>query len=84
MDGKEFVLVLIQTDLKEAMICTERMRTNIEKCSFPCIGDVFRITASIGLSEYQTREEIDTMIARADRSMYRAKEGGRNRLEYEA
>ena len=82
--GEEFVLVLIQTDLKEAMICAERMRTNIEKCRFPDIGDGFRITASIGLSQYQMREEIDTMIARADRSMYRAKEGGRNRLECEA
>lgn len=82
--GEEFVLVLIQTDLKEAMICAERMLTNIEKCRFPDIGDGFRITASIGLSQYQMREEIDTMIARADRSMYRAKEGGRNRLECEA
>ena len=82
--GEEFVLVLIQTDLKEAMICAERMRTNIEKCRFPDIGNGFRITASIGLSQYQMREEIDTMIARADRSMYRAKEGGRNRLECEA
>ena len=60
------------------------MLTNIEKCRFPDIGDGFRITASIGLSQYQMREEIDTMIARADRSMYRAKEGGRNRLECEA
>jgi diguanylate cyclase (GGDEF)-like protein len=82
--GEEFVLVLIQTDLKEAMICAERMRANIEKCRFPGIGDGFRITASIGLSQYHLREEIDTMIARADRALYRAKEGGRNRTDSEA
>ena len=82
--GEEFILVLIQTDLKEAMICAERMRANIEKCRFPGIGDTFSITASIGLSEYQMREEIDTMIARADRALYRAKEDGRNRVESEA
>ena len=82
--GEEFVLVLIQTDLKEAMICAERMRANIEKCRFPGIGNGLTITASIGLSQYQTREEIDTMVARADRALYRAKEGGRNRVEYEA
>jgi diguanylate cyclase (GGDEF)-like protein len=81
--GEEFVLVLIQTDLKEAMICAERMRANIEKCRFPGIGDGFRITASIGLSQYHLREEIDTMIARADRALYRAKEGGRNRTDSE-
>ncbi|PKN84473.1 MAG: GGDEF domain-containing protein [Deltaproteobacteria bacterium HGW-Deltaproteobacteria-1] len=81
--GEEFVLVLIQTDLKEAMICAERMRANIEKCRFPRIGDGFRITASIGLSEYQLREEIETMIARADRALYRAKEDGRNRVACE-
>jgi diguanylate cyclase (GGDEF)-like protein len=82
--GEEFVLVLIQTNLKEAMICIERMRTNIEKCVFPSIGDGFRVTASIGLSEYQMREAVETLIARADRALYRAKEGGRNRVEYEA
>ncbi len=82
--GEEFVLVLIQTNLKEAMICIERMRTNIEKCVFPRIGDGFRVTASIGLSEYQMREAVETLIARADRALYRAKEGGRNRVEYEA
>lgn len=82
--GEEFVLVLIQTDLKEAMICGERMRTNIEKCQLPGVGDGLRITASIGLSQYQMREEIDTMVARADRALYRAKGGGRNRVEYEA
>ncbi|PKN11016.1 MAG: hypothetical protein CVU70_01015 [Deltaproteobacteria bacterium HGW-Deltaproteobacteria-5] len=82
--GEEFILVLIQTDLKEAMICAERMRANIEKCLFPRIGDGFRITVSIGLSEYQMREEIETMIARADRALYRAKEDGRNRVACEA
>jgi diguanylate cyclase (GGDEF)-like protein len=82
--GEEFVLVLIQTDIKEAMIGAERIRTNIEKCRFPRIGDGFNVTASIGLSEYQMREEIETMIARADRALYRAKEDGRNRVEYEA
>lgn len=82
--GEEFILVLIQTDLKEAMICGERMRANIEKCQFPGVGDGLRITASIGLSQYQMREEIDTMVARADRALYQAKEGGRNRVEYEA
>lgn len=82
--GEEFVLVLIQTDLKEGMICAERMRANIEKCQLPGIGNGLTITASIGLSQYQMREEIDTMVARADRALYRAKEGGRNRVEYDA
>ncbi|MHB8139592.1 MAG: GGDEF domain-containing protein [Smithellaceae bacterium] len=80
--GEEFVLVLIQTDIKEAMVGAERIRVNIEKCLFPDIGADFRVTVSLGLAEYQMREDVETMIARADRALYQAKNGGRNRVEY--
>lgn len=80
--GEEFVLVLIQTDIKEAMIGAERIRVNIEKCLFPNIGADFRVTVSLGLAEYKMREDVETMIARADRALYQAKNGGRNRVEY--
>ena len=79
--GEEFLIVLTQTDINGALIGAERVRTNIEKISFPDIGSDFKITVSIGLSEYKMRENVDDVIAHADKALYLAKEGGRNRVE---
>ena len=79
--GEEFLIVLTQTGINGALIGAERVRTNIEKIPFPDIGSDFKITVSIGLSEYKMREDIDDVIARADKALYRAKNGGRNRVE---
>jgi diguanylate cyclase (GGDEF)-like protein len=79
--GEEFLIVLTQTGINGALIGTERVRTQIEKILFPDIGSDFKITVSIGLSEYKMREDVDDIIARADEALYRAKDGGRNRVE---
>jgi diguanylate cyclase len=79
--GEEFLIVLTQTTIKGALIGAERVRTNIEKIPFSDIGSDFKITVSIGLSEYKMREDMDDLIARADEALYRAKSGGRNRVE---
>jgi diguanylate cyclase (GGDEF)-like protein len=79
--GEEFLIVLTQTGIDGAIIGAERVRTNIEKIPFPDIGSDFKITVSIGLSEYRMREGVDDIIARADEALYRAKDGGRNRVE---
>ena len=79
--GEEFLIVLTQTNINGALIGVERVRTNIEKIPFPDIGSDFKITISIGLSEYKMREDVDSIIARADKALYRAKNGGRNRDE---
>jgi diguanylate cyclase (GGDEF)-like protein len=80
--GEEFLIVLTQTGIRGALIGAERVRTNIEKILFPDIDSDFKITVSIGLSEYKMREDINDVIARADKALYRAKEGGRNRIEF--
>jgi diguanylate cyclase (GGDEF)-like protein len=79
--GEEFLIVLTQTDIKGALICAERVRTNIENILFSDLGSDFKITVSIGLSEYQIPEDIEKVIFRADKALYRAKNGGRNRVE---
>jgi diguanylate cyclase (GGDEF)-like protein len=81
--GDEFILVLAQTDIKGAMASVERIRASIEQNHFPDLKPGFRITVSIGLTEYRPPEEVEEMIARVDSVLYRAKNEGRNRLEYE-
>jgi diguanylate cyclase (GGDEF)-like protein len=79
--GEEFLIVLTQTGIDGAITGAERVRTQIEKIIFPNIGSDFKVTVSLGLSEYKMREEVDNVIARADEALYRAKNGGRNRVE---
>ena len=79
--GEEFLIVLTQTDIQGALICVERVRTNIENARFPDIDPNFKVTVSIGLSEYQIREDVEKIISRADEALYRAKKCGRNRVE---
>jgi diguanylate cyclase (GGDEF)-like protein len=79
--GEEFLIVLTQTDIRGALICAERVRTNIENTRFPDIGADFKVTVSIGLSEYQTQDKVEKIILRADEALYRAKKCGRNRVE---
>ncbi|MHB8138779.1 MAG: GGDEF domain-containing protein [Smithellaceae bacterium] len=80
--GEEFLLVMTQTNINGALLCAERVRATIEQSRFPNLGPDFRVTVSLGVTEFQGKEDIPTMIERADKALYRAKETGRNRVEY--
>ena len=80
--GDEFVIILPQTDKVGAYLAAERLRESIEKRVFPGAETQpqKKITISIGLASYPehglTDEEI---LNHADKSLYFAKESGRNR-----
>jgi diguanylate cyclase (GGDEF)-like protein len=75
--GEEFVALLPETSLQEAMLVAERIRA---ACMAP--GPQPRCTVSIGVStNLDAGDSVDTVIARADAAMYRAKAKGRNRVE---
>ncbi len=77
--GEEFVALLANTPQEQAMIFAERLRQSVEATNF----DIERtITISIGIAEYNRGEEQSELFARADKALYRAKELGRNRVEF--
>lgn len=80
--GEEFMLVLCGTNGVEALTFAERVREIAEGVRFENMND-FCITISIGVSEYRPQETFQNTINRADKALYRAKELGRNRVEYE-
>ncbi len=80
--GEEFLLVMTQTNINGALLCAERIRSTIEQSRFPSLGPNFKVTVSLGVTEFTGKEDIPTMIARADKALYHAKESGRNRVEY--
>lgn len=78
--GEEFLLMLPETSVEEAVALAERVRIGVEKIDFSDIGpDVF-VTVSIGISEFQPGESISQTVARADQALYQAKSSGRNRV----
>ncbi len=82
--GEEFIVLLPDTDVQGARALAESIRASIERGRVynPKTGEeIRRITISLGVAGFVTGESIDDAIARADEALYRAKEGGRNRVE---
>lgn len=76
--GEEFVVVAPQTELHEAQQLGERLRHAVR--SEPAAGE-HTVTVSIGMTAYRPGDTPETLVARADRALYRAKQSGRDRLE---
>lgn len=78
--GEEFAMVLPGTASDSALNPAERIRSLVEETPVRHDTVTFRITVSIGISQYQSGDTIETVLARADRAMYEAKQTGRNRV----
>lgn len=75
--GEEFVALLPETSLEEALGVAQRIR---QACALPSPEPA--CTVSIGVTTNHTAgDSVDTLIARADAAMYQAKAKGRNRVE---
>jgi diguanylate cyclase (GGDEF)-like protein len=75
--GEEFVVILPETSIKGAIRQMERMRKTIERTSFDGVGN---LTISAGITSYMGGDSCKSMITRADKALYLAKEEGRNRV----
>ncbi|MHC6179994.1 GGDEF domain-containing protein [Clostridium sp. JNZ X4-2] len=73
--GEEFVVLFPNTDIHQAFEITERMRICIleNKC-----GGVENVTCSFGLVSLQKNENTESLLQRADKFLYKAKEQGKN------
>ncbi|MXR35503.1 GGDEF domain-containing protein [Craterilacuibacter sinensis] len=80
--GEELVVLLRHTPLDEALEVAERIRQAIAAQAYPDLSASLRVTVSLGVAESRVAEpDLDWLIERADRALYRAKDGGRNRIE---
>jgi len=80
--GDEFLLILTQTNLHDSLVFAERMREQVLGYQFFDSNINFRVTLSLGVTEYQRPEHTEKIISRVDNALYGAKEKGRNRVEY--
>lgn len=78
--GEEFVLILPNTRLEEALIALERFRVYMATNKVQVPNAELVITFSAGLAEHQVKDTLDHTLERADRALYEAKGEGRNRI----
>ncbi|SFH24611.1 GGDEF domain-containing protein [Pseudomonas sp. NFACC45] len=80
--GEEFVLLVPDTPLAAGARLAESLRAAIEACPFHFKGEPVTITVSVGMTAFKTGEHSDSVLKRADQALYRAKNAGRNRVEW--
>jgi diguanylate cyclase (GGDEF)-like protein len=80
--GEEFLLILPGTSEENAAIVCERILENIQASPFCIDGVSIIVTISIGLATWSGREDVDKLVAAADKALYMAKEKGKNRVVF--
>jgi diguanylate cyclase (GGDEF)-like protein len=79
--GEEFVVLVNDITHDEALGFAEKLRVAIGAMQVPWEDKVLIITTSIGVASRERGESGAQWLARADAALYRAKQGGRNRVE---
>ncbi|MCM8710271.1 PAS domain S-box protein [Clostridium sp. SYSU_GA19001] len=77
--GEEFVILLLDTNTKNAVFLAEKLRESISNMNVPGVD---KVTASFGISTYCKGDTVDTIVNKADMMMYEAKSSGRNCVKY--
>jgi diguanylate cyclase len=76
--GEEFVMLLVGTDAAQAAMTADKIRAGIENMGFHFHNKPVAVTASCGITTFRGDDTPETIFDRADRALYRAKDGGRN------
>jgi len=83
LGGEEFGVLLPETSVEGAMALAERVRKRLAQRVYNAGEEVsYRVTGSLGVSTRDGTQQLsgDSFLHRADTALYRAKEGGRNRV----
>ncbi|WP_186775779.1 sensor domain-containing diguanylate cyclase/phosphohydrolase [Rubripirellula tenax] len=77
--GEEFLLLAPNCDNATASKRAEAIRIALESTPLPSLGGE-AVTASFGVTEFQSGDTAETVLARSDRALLKAKDNGRNRV----
>ena len=81
--GEEFVMVMRDTELEEAVKKAEEIRVKLMESSIDADGNTIQCTLSFGCALFDPSKSIEENISVADERLYTAKESGRNRVCWE-
>lgn len=75
--GEEFVILCPDTQLEQAVRRAERLRVSIERLSLGGLHQT-SVTSSFGVAQAEPGDSVESILRRADKALYMAKESGRN------
>ena len=78
--GEEFLIVLPDTDLKDAIETLQRLQRDLTKKFFLHNNERILVTFSAGVALRGENEDGEDLVGRADKAMYKAKQTGKNRV----
>lgn len=79
--GEEFVLLLPSTTMQNAIDISKRIQEKVRNHAFLFKNKKVEITSSMGIAQFEKENEsLDSLIHRADKALYSAKNKGRNRI----
>jgi diguanylate cyclase len=76
--GDEFAIILAKARIKEALEVAWKICLSLRESRFLLDGREFLVTLSLGLTEVAEGDTRETIIDRADKALYQAKQEGRN------
>ncbi|MFL5321939.1 MAG: diguanylate cyclase [Myxococcaceae bacterium] len=81
--GEEFAVMLRESAEDRALVCAERCRKAIDSTDFSFGGTPIKVTISLGVATLLDSDfaQPEDLISSADKYLYRAKRGGRNRVD---
>ncbi len=83
--GEEFMLLMPQTDSAGGLVRAQRLCDAVAMARLATDSGELAITISVGAATVQVNDQTDDrLVSRADAALYRAKEGGRNRVEVDS
>ena len=83
--GEEFVVLLPYTNYQNAMLVADSLRKKISAITLKVknAGTSLKLNISAGVATYNQKDNIETMLERADKALYSAKNNGRNQVKGE-
>jgi len=78
--GEEFLVMLPETAIDDAVVAAEKLRTTIEATEMEFGEHRFSITLTIGVATYEKELGIEKSIKKADDALYQGKQTGRNKV----
>ncbi|SMF62895.1 diguanylate cyclase [Alteromonadaceae bacterium Bs31] len=76
--GEEFVILLPETDPKQAKQVLDKIRQAIASAAFRFKDKPVKITISFGIADFMSEDSVESTFSRADKALYQAKSQGRN------
>jgi diguanylate cyclase len=81
--GEEFVIMIDINDEQYVQNICERFRSEIEATNFKVNNEAIPISISLGIAFYNKSDTPETLLDRADKALYLAKQSGRNTIKTE-